>query len=183
MISRAALGLCCWVVLISPAALAAALEVLPFKVPEQLPDVTQLPLPCDVRLEGYLGTRVANNEKNRLLAVNEDELLAGFRKRPGKQEWIGEHAGKFLHAATLAWLNSGDAQLRAGSAAGSGRTPARPHAQLRYAPEREPGERGGPGEAPVREPHPGRAPPAEGSSPGGLTTPGVPRVGGRRWGR
>ncbi|MCX7048523.1 MAG: glycoside hydrolase family 127 protein [Candidatus Sumerlaeota bacterium] len=51
--------------------------------------------------------------KNRLLVVNEEELLAGFRKRPGKQDWIGEHVGKFLHAATLAWVNTGDPELKA----------------------------------------------------------------------
>jgi DUF1680 family protein len=39
-------------------------------------------------------------------------LLAGFRNRPGKQAWIGEHVGKFLHAATLAWANTQDPKLR-----------------------------------------------------------------------
>ena len=105
--------LCCSAALILPAACAAALEAVPFKAPEKLPDVMQLPLPSDVRMQGYLGTRVANNETNRLLVVNEDELLAGFRQRPGKQDWIGEHVGKFLHAATLAWANTGDPELRA----------------------------------------------------------------------
>ncbi|MCY3023278.1 MAG: glycoside hydrolase family 127 protein [Planctomycetota bacterium] len=92
---------------------AAAPESVPFKVPGKLPDVMQLPHPAEVRMEGYLGTRVANNAKARLLVVNEEELLAGFRKRPGKQDWIGEHVGKFLHAATLAWANTGDPELRA----------------------------------------------------------------------
>src|SRR5947199_6847597 len=40
-------------------------------------------------------------------------MLAGFRKRPGEQAWIGEHVGKWLHAATLAWVNTGDPALRA----------------------------------------------------------------------
>jgi len=91
----------------------AAPDVAPFKAPAKLPDVLQPPLPSDVRMEGYLGQRVNNNEKARLLVVNEDELLAGFRQRPGKQDWIGEHVGKFLHAATLAWVNTGDPELRA----------------------------------------------------------------------
>ena len=30
-------------------------------------------------------------------------LLEGYRKRPGRQSWDGEHVGKWLHAATLAW--------------------------------------------------------------------------------
>ena len=95
-----------------PFALGAA-EPLPFKTADKLPDVAQALNPAEVRMEGYLGTRVARNEKNRLLVVNEDGLLAGFRKRPGSQDWIGEHVGKFLHAATLAWANTGDAELRA----------------------------------------------------------------------
>ncbi|MGD0094717.1 MAG: beta-L-arabinofuranosidase domain-containing protein [Planctomycetota bacterium] len=113
MSSHLVFCLCGCVLAILPAAFAAAPEVLPFKAPEKLPDVMQLPLPSDVRMAGYLGVRVANSEKNRLLDVNEEELLAGFRKRPGKQDWIGEHVGKFLHAATLAWVNTGDDQLRA----------------------------------------------------------------------
>jgi len=92
---------------------AAAVEPLPFKVPAKLPDLAVLPSPADVQLTGYLGRRVAASEKNRLLVVDEEELLAGFRHRPGKQDWIGEHVGKFLHAATLAWANTGDPQLRA----------------------------------------------------------------------
>ena len=40
----------------------------------------------------------------RLLAVDRRELLAGFEHRPGKQAWIGEHIGKWLHAASMAGL-------------------------------------------------------------------------------
>ena len=39
-------------------------------------------------------------------------LLEGYRKRPGRQSWDGEHVGKWLHAATLAWVNTGDPALR-----------------------------------------------------------------------
>jgi DUF1680 family protein len=39
-------------------------------------------------------------------------LLAGYRKKPGIHPWIGEHIGKWLHASTLAWAMSGDAELR-----------------------------------------------------------------------
>src|SRR5204863_3875287 len=78
----------------------------------RMPDRLQTLSPADVHLEGYLGHRVLNSEKNRLLQVDEDELLAGFRKRPGKQAWIGEHVGKWLHAATLAWANTGDPALK-----------------------------------------------------------------------
>ena len=84
----------------------------PFVVPALLPDVVQPLNPAEVQLTGYLGARVTNSEANRLLHVDEEELLAGFRKRPGKQAWIGEHVGKFIHAATLAWANTGDRALR-----------------------------------------------------------------------
>ncbi len=83
-----------------------------YRAPARLPDVAEMLSPSEVHLDGYLGVRVANNEKNRLLGVNEEELLGGFRQRPGKQAWIGEHVGKWLHAATLAWANTGDAALR-----------------------------------------------------------------------
>lgn len=89
-------------------------SAIAYRAPAGLTDRMEMPAPSEVRLEdGFLGVRVANNEKNRLLAVDEDALLAGFRHRPGSQAWIGEHVGKFLHAATLAWANTGDAKLRA----------------------------------------------------------------------
>ena len=94
-------------------AVTFAIEPVPYKTPDRLADVLAPLQPMQVRLEGYLGQRILNNAKNRLLVVDEEELLAGFRNRPGKQEWIGEHVGKFLHAATLAWANTGDAQLKA----------------------------------------------------------------------
>ena len=75
-------------------------------------DVLEPLPPSAVKLGGFLGERVQNNEKNRLLVVDEDDLLAGFRNRPGRQAWIGEHVGKFLHAATLAWANTQDPKLR-----------------------------------------------------------------------
>lgn len=39
-------------------------------------------------------------------------LIEGFEKRPGSHPWQGEHLGKWLHAATLAWLMTGDERLR-----------------------------------------------------------------------
>ena len=39
--------------------------------------------------------------------------FAGYRKRPGSHPWIGEHVGKWLHAATLAWAYTGDPRLAA----------------------------------------------------------------------
>ena len=94
------------------AAVAAPVEVVPYKAADKMPDVAVPLSPADVQLTGYLGARVGANEKARLLVVNEDELLGGFRKRPGSQDWVGEHVGKFLHAATLAWANTGDPALK-----------------------------------------------------------------------
>ncbi|GMV98578.1 MAG: hypothetical protein AMXMBFR83_29270 [Phycisphaerae bacterium] len=73
----------------------------------------QRPLePYQVRMAGLLGERTALGERNRLLTIDEDLLLDGFRKRPGEHPWIGEHAGKWLHAATLTWAATGNAMLR-----------------------------------------------------------------------
>lgn len=57
-------------------------------------------------MKGFLGNRMDVNRQGRLKRhITEDMLLAGFRKRPGSQSWIGEHVGKWLHAASLAWEN------------------------------------------------------------------------------
>ena len=73
------------------------------------------PLPPDqMRVTGgMLGPRIDLNAKNRLLNVNEDDMLDCFERRnTPHQDWQGEHVGKFLHAATLAWQNTGDAALK-----------------------------------------------------------------------
>lgn len=87
-------------------------QPVPFKVSGQMPDIAELPWPCDVELGGWLGQRVLNNERNRLAKVDLEPLLAGFRQRPGSHPWIGEHIGKWMHAAALAWAYTGDPELR-----------------------------------------------------------------------
>ena len=77
---------------------------------------TFMPLaPAEVMLRGgLLGTRVEKNARVRLLNVDENDLLDAFERRNAPhQDWQGEHVGKFLHAATLAWANTGDPQLKA----------------------------------------------------------------------
>ncbi len=70
------------------------------------------PLPIGAaKFGGLLGQRLDATALNRLLRMDEDALLAGFRQRPGSQAWVGEHVGKFLHAATLAWRYTGDERL------------------------------------------------------------------------
>ena len=64
------------------------------------------------RMEGLLGDRMRVNLEGRLLHVDEARILKGFQQRPGEQDWIGEHAGKFLHAATNTWLYTGDERLK-----------------------------------------------------------------------
>ena len=91
---------------------AERIEPLPYAVPARLPDVAEVLPPSAVHLDGWLGHRVEINAKNRLLAVDTEPLLAGFRKKPGCHPWIGEHVGKWMHAATLAWAYTGDPALR-----------------------------------------------------------------------
>ncbi|MCS7191530.1 MAG: glycoside hydrolase family 127 protein [Armatimonadetes bacterium] len=76
-------------------------------------DVTQFLNPSVVKFGGLLGYRFQVNERNRLLPMDEDALLSGFRNRPGVQAWIGEHVGKWLHAAVLTWQNTGNQELKA----------------------------------------------------------------------
>ncbi|MGC8834379.1 MAG: beta-L-arabinofuranosidase domain-containing protein, partial [Armatimonadota bacterium] len=66
-----------------------------------------------VRLAGFLQPRIIANARSRLLAIDEGALLAGFERRPGTQAWIGEHVGKWLHAASITWAYTGDPSLRA----------------------------------------------------------------------
>ena len=86
---------------------------LPLQVGNALPDEAELLPPAAVQLSGWLGQRVKVNAQGRLPAVDMQPLLAGYQHKPGSHPWIGEHVGKWLHAATLAWANTGDAALRA----------------------------------------------------------------------
>ena len=85
----------------------------PLRRAARLPDVAEVLSPSQINISGWLGARIDANEKNRLLKVDTEPLLAGYRKRPGSHPWIGEHIGKWLHAATLAWAYTGDPALKA----------------------------------------------------------------------
>lgn len=91
---------------------AAEIVLLPEKVPPLAADVQDAQIPDRVRLGGWIGSRIRANEANRLAAMDPDRLLEGYRQRPGRQVWDGEHVGKWIHAATLAWAESGDQALR-----------------------------------------------------------------------
>ncbi len=90
----------------------AAPTLLPDKVPPAISDRQECQAPDRVHLTGWIGQRMQANEANRLVKLDPARLLEGYRKRPGRQSWDGEHVGKWLHAATLAWGNTGDPALR-----------------------------------------------------------------------
>jgi len=80
----------------------------------QVHDVFTPLLPQEVSIRGgFLGTRIDANATNRMLKVDEDDMLDAFEQREAPhQDWQGEHVGKFLHAATLTWNYTHDPQLK-----------------------------------------------------------------------
>lgn len=48
-----------------------------------------------------------------MITAEDDFLLSGFESRPGRHPWQGEHVGKWLHAATLAYKRTHDPKLGA----------------------------------------------------------------------
>jgi hypothetical protein len=91
---------------------AAPIVPVPEKVVAAVPDRQDAQVPDRVQLAGWIGQRIQVNEANRLVKLDAERLLEGYRKRPGRQSWDGEHVGKWLHAATLAWVSTGDPALR-----------------------------------------------------------------------
>ncbi|MBN2314183.1 MAG: glycoside hydrolase family 127 protein [Sedimentisphaerales bacterium] len=64
-------------------------------------------------VEGLLGERLDLWREHRLWRVGRDPfLLDGFKSPPGKHPWQGEHVGKWLHAATLAYQATGDERIK-----------------------------------------------------------------------
>ncbi len=90
----------------------SAPTLVPDKVKCVVADVQDIQSPANIRLSGWLGSRIDANAFNRLRELDPARLLEGYRKRPGRQSWDGEHVGKWLHAATLAWVNTGDPAIR-----------------------------------------------------------------------
>src|ERR1043166_4004005 len=89
-----------------------ASSLVPEKVKPAIEDRQAFQTRDRVQLKGWLETRIEANEANRLVKLDPERLLEGYRKRPGRQIWDGEHVGKWLHAATLAWAYTGDPELR-----------------------------------------------------------------------
>jgi uncharacterized protein len=94
------------------ASASAAITPLPEKVPCAITDLQDFTVPDRVHLTDWIGSRIDVNESNRLVELDVNRLLEGYRQRPGRQSYDGEHVGKWLHAATLAWVNTGDPALR-----------------------------------------------------------------------
>lgn len=90
----------------------ASIVPVPDKITPAVADRQDMQVPDCVHLTGWIGTRMEASESNRLAQMDVDRLLEGYRHRPGRQTWDGEHVGKWLHAATLAWVNTGDPALR-----------------------------------------------------------------------
>ena len=72
--------------------------------------------PADIQATTYsdswLHDRMQINVEKRLLTLDLDLLLEPFKHRPGVQWWVGEHIGKFLHAASYAYSFTGDDRLK-----------------------------------------------------------------------
>jgi uncharacterized protein len=74
-------------------------------------DYTWNPAPR-VQPSGVLGERLQLWREKRLWhVINDPFILDGFATPPGRHPWQGEHVGKWLHAATLAYEATGDSEL------------------------------------------------------------------------
>jgi DUF1680 family protein len=67
----------------------------------------------NIKFNGYLNDRVNANLVQRLLRIDETGILECYYNRPGKQTWVGEYVGKYLHAASRTWRFSKNDQLKA----------------------------------------------------------------------
>ncbi len=92
--------------------LAQPATPVPDKITCAIADRQDFQIPDRLQFSGWMGARIVANESNRLVKLDPARLLEGYRKRPGRQSWDGEHVGKWLHAATLAWVYTGDPALR-----------------------------------------------------------------------
>ncbi len=82
-------------------------------VAKRIPDKTEA-FPLEhLQFGGFLQERLDANLRQRLLNIDEQGILNGFYNRPGKQTWVGEYPGKYLHAASRVWRYSHNTQLKA----------------------------------------------------------------------
>jgi len=82
--------------------------VILFQVPDKY-----VPLPLeDQKMAAYLEEHIQQTLQERLLKIDEKKLMADYLHRPGEQEWIGEHAGKYLETACNTWKYTHNAALK-----------------------------------------------------------------------
>lgn len=77
--------------------------------------ITSKAMPFDlenIQFGGYLNDRLNANLTQRLLNIDEPGILECYYSRPGKQTWVGEYTGKYLHAASRVWRSTQNAQLK-----------------------------------------------------------------------
>jgi DUF1680 family protein len=67
----------------------------------------------NMSFNGYLNDRLNANLTQRLLNIDETGILECYYNRPGKQAYVGEYAGKYLHAASRVWSSTKNDQLKA----------------------------------------------------------------------
>ncbi len=67
----------------------------------------------NISFGGYLDERLNANLVQRLLKIDEKGILECYYNRPGKQTWVGEYTGKYLHAASRVWQSTKNEQLKA----------------------------------------------------------------------
>jgi DUF1680 family protein len=94
--------------------LLQACQIKPTRDPEDHAVISNIWIPLLTMDEGGLmGERVNAWRHNRLWHMAESGyLIDGFENRPGVHPWQGEHLGKWLHAATLAYLVTRDEELK-----------------------------------------------------------------------
>ena len=66
----------------------------------------------NITFRGYLNDRLNANLTQRLLNIDETGILECYYNRPGKQTWVGEYTGKYLHAASRVWRSTKNNQLK-----------------------------------------------------------------------
>jgi DUF1680 family protein len=66
----------------------------------------------NISFGGYLNDRLNANLTQRLLNIDETGILECYYNRPGKQTWVGEYTGKYLHAASRVWRSTKNDQLK-----------------------------------------------------------------------
>jgi DUF1680 family protein len=67
---------------------------------------------ANISFGGYLNERLNANLVQRLLKIDETGILECYYNRPGKQTWVGEYTGKYLHAASRVWQSTKNEQLK-----------------------------------------------------------------------